>query len=110
MAGCSQASLSQPEQSFNDTQTPNSISKGGNFVRAVVKQVGAAVVLIETERTVAVAPWLFDHPLFDEFFGDDVFPKMPRERVERSAGSGFIIDVDGVHFNQCSPGHGAQTG
>ena len=96
MAGCSQASLSQPQQPINVTQTPNSISEEGNFVRRVVSQVGSAVVLIDAERTVAVAPWLFDNSLFREFLGDDVFPKMPRERVERSEGSGFIIDVDGV--------------
>ncbi len=96
MAGCSQAFPSQPEQPTNVAQTPNSISEEGNFIRVVVNQVGSAVVLIDAERTVAVAPWLFDNSLFRELFGDDVFPKMPREKLERSVGSGFIIDVDGV--------------
>lgn len=96
MAGCSQAPLSQPEQPINVTQTPNSISEEGNFVRVAVNQVGSSVVLIDAERTVAVAPWLFDHPLFHEFFGEDVFPEIPREKLERSVGSGFIIEADGV--------------
>ena len=65
---------------------------------AAVRQVGPAVVRIDTERTVTkrspIDPSLEDP--FRQFFGDQGFSQMPREEHLRGQGSGFIIDRGGV--------------
>jgi serine protease Do len=38
----------------------------------------------------------FDHPFFRDFFGPDLFPRIPRERREKSLGSGVIVSADGT--------------
>ena len=38
----------------------------------------------------------FDDPFFRHFFGEDSFRTLPRERVERSLGSGVIVDASGL--------------
>ena len=69
----------------------------GSFVTAAVNRVGAAVVRIDTERTVKsrVDPF-FDDPSLRHFFGEDFFPQIPQERRLRGQGSGFIIDRSGI--------------
>ncbi len=67
----------------------------------VVKAVAPAVVNIYTRKTVTVRQRsnpLLDDPFFRQFFGDQfgLNQSMPRERVERSLGSGVVIDPDGV--------------
>jgi Do/DeqQ family serine protease len=78
-------------------RTPQlSSAKGsGSFVAAAVRQVGPAVVRIDTERTVArqTDPMLED-PFFRQFFGDEGMA--PREEHQRGQGSGFILDQSGV--------------
>lgn len=73
-------------------QTTNS-----SFVTAAVNRVGAAVVRIDTERTVSrrVDPF-FDDPFFRRFFGDDFSPQIPQQRRLQGQGSGFIIDNSGI--------------
>lgn len=69
-----------------------------NFVAMAVNQVGPAVVQIDTERTVATnrpQPF-FDDPFFRDFFGEDAFPRLPREFQQRGEGSGFIVDQSGI--------------
>ncbi len=67
----------------------------GSFVAAAVRQVGPAVVRIDTERTVArqADPYL-DDPFFRQFFGDGRMPQS--EEHQRGQGSGFILDKSGV--------------
>jgi S1-C subfamily serine protease len=62
-----------------------------------VDRVGAAVVRIDTERTITqrVDP-LFEDPAFRRFFGNDFFSQIPQERRLRGQGSGFIIDRSGI--------------
>ncbi|GAB4289061.1 MAG: HhoA/HhoB/HtrA family serine endopeptidase [Oscillatoriaceae cyanobacterium] len=69
---------------------------GGSFVTAAVERVGAAVVRLDTERTVSrrMDP-LFDDPFFRRFFGEDQLPQFPREERQRGQGSGFIVDRAG---------------
>lgn len=67
----------------------------------VVKAVAPAVVNIYTSKTVTVRTRvnpLLEDPFFRQFFGDQfgLNQSVPRERVERSLGSGVIIDPDGV--------------
>src|SRR4051795_4560869 len=63
----------------------------------LVKQTAPAVVNIYTRRVVQqrVSP-LFDDPFFQRFFGQSSPLGMPRERVERSLGSGVIVAQDGL--------------
>lgn len=71
-----------------------------SFVAAAVRRAGPAVVTIDTERTVASASGglprgLLNDPIFRQFFGmAPVAP--PSARTERSQGSGFIFQADGL--------------
>lgn len=68
-------------------------SSSGSFVAAAVAKSGAAVVRIDTERTVAARTEpFFDDPFFREFFGGG----LPRERQVRGQGSGFITQKNGI--------------
>jgi S1-C subfamily serine protease len=99
-----QASLQQSSSAattaaaINPAQIPNAAEQG-SFVAKAVNLVGAAVVRIDTERTVtrrsSPDPMLED-PFFRRFFGEEGFPQSPREEHLRGQGSGFIIDRSGV--------------
>ncbi len=67
----------------------------GSFVTAAVNRVGAAVVRIDTERTITrrFNPG-FEDPFFRQFFGEEFFPQTP-QRLQ-GQGSGFIIDASGL--------------
>ena len=67
-----------------------------SFVTAAVNRVGAAVVRIDTERTITRRndPMMED-PLFRRFFGDSFPQQSPTEQL-RGLGSGFILDKSGV--------------
>lgn len=84
--------LAQPVAQLQAAIAPTS----GSFVTAAVNRVGAAVVRIDTERTVTrdLDPF-FDDPFFRRFFGDEI-PEMPSEELQRGQGSGFIIDGSGI--------------
>lgn len=78
-------------------QQPPKAKVGSNsFVAAAVNRVGAAVVRIDTERTVTrrINDPMFDDPVFRRFFGESFPQRMPEERL-RGIGSGFIIDRSG---------------
>lgn len=88
-------SESLPEASVALKTSP-SAATSGSFVAAAVKQVGPAVVRIDTERTITrrnTDP-LFEDPFFRQFFGD--YAQMPREEIVRGQGSGFLIDRNGI--------------
>ncbi len=64
----------------------------------VVKKAAPAVVNIFTKRQVVEPGFrspLFDDPLFKRFFGNS-FSNGPRKRIERSLGSGVIVDPGGL--------------
>ncbi len=75
-----------------------SIAVPRNYVVEAVNRTGPAVVRINASRTVASNPQIpeafLEDPMFRQFFGDQL-RRMPRERVERGTGSGFIINTDG---------------
>ncbi|MEC4982891.1 MAG: HhoA/HhoB/HtrA family serine endopeptidase [Oscillatoria sp. PMC 1068.18] len=74
-----------------------SASTHHSFVAKAVRQVGEAVVLIDTERTISrqIDPF-FDDPFFRRFFGDDFLFQPPQERRLRGQGSGFIVESKGI--------------
>jgi S1-C subfamily serine protease len=61
---------------------------GDSFVSAAVERVGAAVVRIDTERTITRR--------IDPFFGDEAMSGLPQQQLLRGQGSGFIIDPNGI--------------
>jgi S1-C subfamily serine protease len=71
--------------------------QGSSFVASAVRQVGDAVVRIDTERTITrnPDPYLND-PFFRQFFGSPMTPQMPYEERQQGQGSGFIIDAEGT--------------
>ncbi|BBD67424.1 peptidase S1 and S6 chymotrypsin/Hap [Nostoc commune NIES-4072] len=78
-------------------QSPASAAIGSSsFVTAAVNRVGAAVVRIDTERTITrrVDPFMED-PFFRRFFGEGFSQQIPSEQL-RGLGSGFIIDKSGL--------------
>jgi S1-C subfamily serine protease len=65
-----------------------------NFVVEVVERVEPAVVQIDTSQTVRNrVPGALNDPSLREFFGGP--SAVPRERVIRGSGSGFVISADG---------------
>jgi S1-C subfamily serine protease len=63
-------------------------SSGSSFVSKAVELVGAAVVRIDTERTITRR--------IDPFFGDEALTGLPQQQLLRGQGSGFIIDRGGI--------------
>ncbi len=72
------------------------IAGSKSFVTAAVNRVGAAVVRIDTERTLnhRLPDPTFEDPFFRRFFGDNLPSQIPSERL-RGLGSGVIIDRSG---------------
>ncbi|MDW8307866.1 MAG: trypsin-like peptidase domain-containing protein, partial [Verrucomicrobiales bacterium] len=84
-----------PKIKFDNTPLSADARPAISF-KAIVQKVAPSVVNIYTSKTVrepVFAPF-FDDPLFRQFFGVP-FESVPRERRERSLGSGVIVTEDG---------------
>jgi S1-C subfamily serine protease len=81
-----------------DSDRAKSIAVPRNYVVEAVNRTGPAVVRINASRTVAgnqqIPQEFLDDPTFRQFFGDQL-RRMPKDRVERGTGSGFIINKEG---------------
>lgn len=88
------ASTLQPVAQRQSTGTGTAGTNDFNFIEEAVKQVGPAVVRIDSSRTVTRQPGELQNPLLRRFFGGNAAP-VPEERVERGTGSGFILSQDG---------------
>lgn len=78
---------------INPSTSDKSIHSYASFLQESTK----AVVNISTQKQISNSipnhP-MFDDPFFQQFFGD-VYGQIPRDRMERSLGSGVIISNDG---------------
>jgi S1-C subfamily serine protease len=77
-------------------QAPPATQREESFVASAVNRVGAAVVRIDTERTITRNPDPFlSDPFFRQFFGNSL-PAQPYEERLQGQGSGFIVDGNGT--------------
>lgn len=83
-------------QANNQVTAQSSAIAASNPIAAIVKEVGPAVVRIDSSRTVKnPQAEMFNDPFFRNFFGSQG-PQMPDTRVQRGMGSGFIINNNGT--------------
>ncbi|MGQ4649169.1 HhoA/HhoB/HtrA family serine endopeptidase [Lyngbya aestuarii] len=82
-------------QPFSAQRSKRPPEENLNFIAEAVEQVGPAVVRIDAARQVSQEeiPEPFKNPFFRRFFGDEI--PIPKQRVERGTGSGFILSSDG---------------
>jgi S1-C subfamily serine protease len=86
-----------PASAWAQSVPPIPAQRGGSFVAAAVNRVGAAVVRIDTERTITRNPSpMFNDPFFRQFFRDGMIPDAPYEEHLQGQGSGFIFDANGT--------------
>src|SRR6202795_2588940 len=77
-----------------DVRVPSSAGEIRLSFAPVVKRIASAVVNVYAARTVENRVPLFDDPIFRRFFGGGGLGG-PREQVQRSLGSGVIVDPSG---------------
>ena len=77
-----------------ERRVPNSSAEVQLSYAPVVQRVAPAVVNVYAARVVENRNPLFDDPFFRQFFGGG--GGMPREQVQRSLGSGVIVDPSGL--------------
>lgn len=83
-------------QANNQVTAQSSAIAASNPIAAIVKEVGPAVVRIDSSRTVKnPQAEMFNDPFFRNFFGSQG-PQMPDTQVQRGMGSGFIINNNGT--------------
>ncbi|MBN9011054.1 MAG: serine protease, partial [Rhizobiales bacterium] len=80
----------------DDKQVPKSAGEVRLSYAPIVKRVAPAVVNVYASRTVqtSASPFFAD-PFFRQFFGGRDLG-VPQQRVQRSLGSGVIIDAAGI--------------
>jgi Do/DeqQ family serine protease len=80
--------------SAQDRTVPRSAAELKLSFAPVVKRAAPAVVNVYAARAVEVRHPLFDDPMFRRFFGAP--GNIPREQMQRSLGSGVIVDPSGL--------------
>src|SRR6516225_5417191 len=73
-----------------ERRVPSSANELRLSYAPVVRRAAPAVVNVYAAKTVAVRNPLFDDPIFRRFFGG------PGDQVQRSLGSGVLVDAEGL--------------
>src|SRR5947209_5172101 len=76
-----------------ERRVPSSAAEVRLSYAPVVQRAAPAVVNVYAARTIANRNPLLDDPFFRRFFQ---MPGVPSERVERSLGSGVLVDASGL--------------
>ena len=74
---------------------PNGVQNSIQSYNSAIEQAKKTVVNISTQKKISnnTNP-IFNDPFFQQFFGD-LYQNMPKDRIERSLGSGVIVSKDG---------------
>jgi Do/DeqQ family serine protease len=84
------------DASAQERRVPTSPAELRLSYAPVVQRAAPAVVNVYAARTVANRNPMFDDPIFRRFFGMPGMPGGPGEQVQRSLGSGVIVDAGGL--------------
>ena len=85
-----------PGASAQDRRVPTSPSEVRLSYAPVVQSAAPAVVNVYAARTAVIRNPMFDDPIFRRFFGMPGTPGGPGEQLQRSLGSGVIVDAGGL--------------
>jgi Do/DeqQ family serine protease len=84
------------EERIPERRVPSSANELRLSYAPVVRRAAPAVVNIYAAKTVAVRNPLLDDPIFRRFFGAPGAPGGPGDQVQRSLGSGVLVDAEGL--------------
>jgi Do/DeqQ family serine protease len=99
---CLTFSWAPPDASGQERRVPSSPNELRLSYAPVVQRAAPAVVNVYAAKTVAVRNSLFDDPIFRRFFGpggpggQGGGPGGPGEQMQRSLGSGVLVDAAGL--------------
>jgi Do/DeqQ family serine protease len=79
-----------------ERRVPSSANELRLSYAPVVRRATPAVVNVYAAKTVAVRNPLFDDPIFRRFFGGPGAPGGTGDQVQRSLGSGVLVDAEGL--------------
>src|SRR4051794_32153673 len=82
-----------PTAPAQDRRVPTSVTEVRLSYAPIVQRVAPAVVSVYAAKVIANRNPLFDDPIFRRFFG---VPGAPSDQVQRSLGSGVLIDASGL--------------
>jgi Trypsin-like serine proteases, typically periplasmic, contain C-terminal PDZ domain len=84
-----------PDTAINLVQADNNLLAGASSIADVVDKVSPAVVNIETKApSNSTFETIYNDPFFKDFFDDNMM--RPREYMQSSIGTGFVIDPQGL--------------
>jgi Do/DeqQ family serine protease len=85
-----------PDAGAQERRVPTSPGEVRLSYAPVVQKAAPAVVNVYAARTATVRNPMFDDPIFRRFFGMPGMPGGPGEQLQRSLGSGVIVDAGGL--------------